>query len=64
MVELLNTLIGLNSNSSLKSTLEFDLTQILEGDIKAQIKEKIVNRVKIVLKTVILVHSCFVGEFI
>ncbi|KAJ0175018.1 hypothetical protein K1T71_009159 [Dendrolimus kikuchii] len=62
MVELLNTLIGLNSNSSLKSTLEFDLAQILEGDVKAQIKDKIVNGVKIVLKTVVLVHSCFVDN--
>ncbi|XP_075979417.1 conserved oligomeric Golgi complex subunit 1 [Anticarsia gemmatalis] len=62
MVELLNTLIGLHSNSSLKSTLQFDLAQILEGDVKAQIKEKIVNGVKIVLKTVVLVYSCFVDN--
>ncbi|CAH0588166.1 unnamed protein product [Chrysodeixis includens] len=62
MVELLNTLIGLHSNSSLKSTLQYDLAQILEGDVKAQIKEKIVNGVKIVLKTVVLVYSCFVDN--
>lgn len=62
MVELLNTLIGLHSNSSLKSTLQFDLAQILEGDVKAQIKDKIVNGVKIVLKTVVLVYSCFVDN--
>ncbi|KAJ8718628.1 hypothetical protein PYW08_002865 [Mythimna loreyi] len=62
MVELLNTLIGLHSNSSLKSTLQFDLAQILEGDIKAQIKDKIVNGVKIVLKTVVLVYACFVDN--
>ncbi|KAF9410640.1 hypothetical protein HW555_010336 [Spodoptera exigua] len=62
MVELLNTLIGLHSNSSLKSTLQFDLSQILEGDVKAQIKDKIVNGVKIVLKTVVLVYSCFVDN--
>ncbi|CAH2087581.1 unnamed protein product [Euphydryas editha] len=60
MVQLLNTLIGLHSNSSLKSTLQFDLAQILEGDVKAQIKKKIVNGVKIVLKTVELVYACFV----
>nr|XP_049702682.1 conserved oligomeric Golgi complex subunit 1-like [Helicoverpa armigera] len=62
MVELLNTLIDLHSNSSLKSTLQFDLAQILDGDIKAQIKDKIVNGVKIVLKTVVLVYSCFVDK--
>ncbi|XP_059060925.1 conserved oligomeric Golgi complex subunit 1 [Achroia grisella] len=62
MVELLNTLISLQSNSSLKSTLEFDLTRLLEGDIKARIKEKIVNGVKIVLKTVVLVYACFVDN--
>ncbi|XP_053611473.1 conserved oligomeric Golgi complex subunit 1 isoform X2 [Plodia interpunctella] len=62
MVELLNTLISLQSNSSLKSTLEFDLTKILEGDVKAQIKDKIVNGVKIVLKTVVLVYACFVDN--
>lgn len=62
LVELLNTLIGLHSNSSLSSTLHFDLAQILEGDVKAQIKDKIVNGVKIVLKTVVLVYSCFVDK--
>ncbi|CAB3244809.1 unnamed protein product [Arctia plantaginis] len=62
MVELLNTLIGLHSNSSLKSTLQFDLAQILEGDVKAQIKDKIVSGVKIVLKTVVLVYSCFIDN--
>uniref|UniRef100_A0A2A4JFR1 Conserved oligomeric Golgi complex subunit 1 n=1 Tax=Heliothis virescens TaxID=7102 RepID=A0A2A4JFR1_HELVI len=62
MVELLNTLIDLHSNSSLKSTLQFDLAQILDGDIKAQIKDKIVNGVKIVLKTVVLVYACFVDN--
>lgn len=62
MVELLNTLIGLHSNSSLRSTLQFDLAHILEGDVKAQIKDKIVNGVKIVLKTVVLVYSCFVSK--
>nr|XP_026493363.1 conserved oligomeric Golgi complex subunit 1 [Vanessa tameamea] len=60
MVQLLNTLIGVHSNNSLKSTLQFDLAQILEGDVKAQIKKKIVNGVKIVLKTVELVYACFV----
>lgn len=60
MVELLNTFISLHSNSSLKSTLQFELQHILEGDVKAQIKEKIVNAVKIVLKTVVLVYACFV----
>ncbi|XP_013149186.1 PREDICTED: conserved oligomeric Golgi complex subunit 1 [Papilio polytes] len=62
MVELLNTLIGLHSDSSLRSTLQFDLTHILEGDVKAQIKKKIVNGVKIVLKTVVLVYACFVDN--
>ncbi|KAM3965418.1 conserved oligomeric Golgi complex subunit 1 isoform 2-T2 [Aphomia sociella] len=62
MVELLNILISLQSNSSLKSTLEFDLTRMLEGDVKARIKEKIVNGVKIVLKTVVLVYACFVDN--
>lgn len=62
MVELLNTLITLHSNNSLKATLQFDLAKILEGDVKAQIKEKIVNGVKNVLKTVVLVYACFVGE--
>ncbi|XP_072937856.1 conserved oligomeric Golgi complex subunit 1 isoform X2 [Epargyreus clarus] len=60
LVQLLNTLIGQHSNSSLKSTLQFDLAKILEGDVKAQIKRKIVNGVKIVLKTVELVYACFV----
>ncbi|CAH0718180.1 unnamed protein product, partial [Brenthis ino] len=60
MVQLLTTLIDLHSNSSLKSTLQFDLAQILDGDVKAQIKKKIVNGVKIVLKTVELVYACFV----
>ncbi|CAH2049220.1 unnamed protein product, partial [Iphiclides podalirius] len=62
MVELLNTLIGLHSDTSLKSTLQFDLAQILDGDVKAQIKKKIVNGVKIVLKTVVLVYACFVNN--
>ncbi|XP_049871581.1 conserved oligomeric Golgi complex subunit 1 isoform X2 [Pectinophora gossypiella] len=62
MVELLNSLIALQSNSSLKSTLQFDLTKIIEGDVKAKIKEKIVNGVKIVLKTVVLVYACFVDN--
>ncbi|CAG4940110.1 unnamed protein product [Parnassius apollo] len=62
MVELLNTLIGLHSDSSLKSTLQFDLAQILGGDVKTQIKKKIVNGVKIVLKTVVLVYACFVNN--
>ncbi|XP_026325897.1 conserved oligomeric Golgi complex subunit 1 isoform X2 [Hyposmocoma kahamanoa] len=62
MVELLNSLIALQSNSSLNSTLQFDLSNILEGDIKAKIKEKIVNGVKIVLKTVVLVYACFVDN--
>ncbi|XP_041980829.1 conserved oligomeric Golgi complex subunit 1 [Aricia agestis] len=60
MVQLLNTLIEVHSNTSLKNTLQFDLDQILDGDVKAQIKKKIVNGVKIVLKTVELVHACFV----
>ncbi|XP_050350147.1 conserved oligomeric Golgi complex subunit 1 isoform X2 [Nymphalis io] len=60
MVQLLNTLIGVHSNNSLKSTLQFDLAKILEGDVKAQIKKKIINGVKIVLKTVELVYACFV----
>ncbi|XP_047532593.1 conserved oligomeric Golgi complex subunit 1 isoform X1 [Vanessa atalanta] len=60
MVQLLNTLIGVHSNNSLKTTLQFDLAKILEGDVKAQIKKKIVNGVKIVLKTVELVYACFV----
>lgn len=64
MVELLNTLIGLQSHSSLKSTLKFDLANMLEGDLKAQIREKIVNGVKIVLKTVVLVYACFVGKLL
>ncbi|CAG9565917.1 unnamed protein product [Danaus chrysippus] len=59
MVELLNTLIDLHSNTSLKLTLQFDLAQILE-DVKAQIKKKIINSVKIVMKTVVLVYACFV----
>lgn len=63
MVELLNTFIGLHSNSSLTSNLQFELSHILEGDVKAQIKEKIINSVKIVLKTVVLVYACFVGKF-
>lgn len=63
MVELLNTLISLHSNTSLKNTLQFDLSHIIEGDVREQIKDKIVNSVKIVLKTVELVYSCFVGEF-
>ncbi|KPJ16411.1 Conserved oligomeric Golgi complex subunit 1 [Papilio machaon] len=62
MVELLNTLIGLHSDSSLRSTLQFDLTHILDGDVKAQIKKKIINGVKIVLKTVVLVYACFVDN--
>ncbi|XP_004925637.1 conserved oligomeric Golgi complex subunit 1 [Bombyx mori] len=62
MVELLNTLITLHSNNSLKATLQFDLAKILEGDVKAQIKEKIVNGVKNVLKTVVLVYACFVDD--
>ncbi|XP_068622543.1 conserved oligomeric Golgi complex subunit 1 [Battus philenor] len=62
MIELLNTFIALHSDSSLKSTLQFDLPQMLEGDVKAQIKKKIVNAVKIVLKTVILVYACFVDN--
>ncbi|XP_028161086.1 conserved oligomeric Golgi complex subunit 1 isoform X4 [Ostrinia furnacalis] len=62
LVELLNTLISLQSHSSLKSTLRFDLANILEGDVKAQIREKIVNGVKIVLKTVVLVYACFVDN--
>ncbi|XP_045500873.1 conserved oligomeric Golgi complex subunit 1 isoform X1 [Colias croceus] len=60
MVELLNTLINLHSNNSLKSTLQFNLQKILEGDVKAQIKNKIVNGVKIVMKTIELIYSCFV----
>ncbi|CAH2264178.1 jg21718 [Pararge aegeria aegeria] len=60
IVQLLNTLIDVHSNTSLKTTLQFDLAQILEGDVKAQIKKKIVNGVKIVLKTVELVYACFV----
>ncbi|CAG9791018.1 unnamed protein product [Diatraea saccharalis] len=62
LVELLNSLISLQSHSSLKSTLQFDLSRILEGDMKVQIREKIVNGVKIVLKTVILVYACFVDN--
>ncbi|KAJ2949499.1 hypothetical protein O0L34_g15422 [Tuta absoluta] len=62
MVELLNSLIALQSNSSLNATLRFDLTKLLEGDVKAKIKEKIVNGVKIVLKTVVLVYACFVDN--
>ncbi|XP_030023719.2 conserved oligomeric Golgi complex subunit 1 [Manduca sexta] len=62
MVELLDTLITLHSNNSLKSTLQFDLAKILEGDVKAQIKDKIVNGVKNVLKTVVLVYACFVDN--
>ena len=62
MMQLLNTLIDLHSNSSLKTTLQFDLAQILDGDVKAQIKNKIVNGVKIVMKTVELVFACFVGN--
>ncbi|XP_038222006.1 conserved oligomeric Golgi complex subunit 1 isoform X2 [Zerene cesonia] len=60
MVELLNTLINLHSNNSLKTTLQFDLQKILEGDVKAQIKNKIVNGVKIVMKTIELIYACFV----
>ncbi|XP_034833206.1 conserved oligomeric Golgi complex subunit 1 isoform X1 [Maniola hyperantus] len=62
IVQLLNTLIDVHSNTSLKATLQFDLAQILEGDVKAQIKKKIVNGVKIVLKTVELVYACFVEK--
>ncbi|KAL4717039.1 hypothetical protein ACJJTC_016926 [Scirpophaga incertulas] len=62
MVELLITLIRLQSHSSLKTTLEYDLAHILDGDVKAQIREKIVNAVKIVLKTVVLVYACFVDN--
>ncbi|XP_047505586.1 conserved oligomeric Golgi complex subunit 1 isoform X1 [Pieris napi] len=60
MVDLLNTLINLHSNNSLKTTLQFDLHKILEGDVKAQIKRKIVDGVKIVMKTVELIYACFV----
>lgn len=62
MVELLNTLIGLHSNNSLKNTLHFDLTDIIGNDVKLQIKEKIVNSVKVVLETVQLVYACFIGQ--
>ncbi|KAG7300366.1 hypothetical protein JYU34_015967 [Plutella xylostella] len=62
MSELLETLIALTSTSSLKSTLSFDLTKLIKGDIKAEIKEKIVNAVKIVMKTVVLVYACFVDN--
>lgn len=64
IVQLLNTFIELHSNTGLKSTLQFDLAQILDGDIKAQIKKKIVNGVKIVMKTVELVYACFVGKLL
>ncbi|VVD04236.1 unnamed protein product [Leptidea sinapis] len=60
MEELLNTLILLHSNTCLQSTLGFDLAKILEGDVKAQIKNKIVNGVKIVIRTVGLIFACFV----
>ncbi|CAH4021526.1 unnamed protein product [Pieris brassicae] len=62
MVDLLNTLINLHSNNSLKTTLQFDLHKILEGDVKAQIKRKIVDGVKIVMKTVELIYACFVED--
>lgn len=63
MMELLNILINLHSNNSLITMLHFDLHKILEGDVKAQIKTKIANGVKIVMKTVELIYACFVGEF-
>ncbi|CAK1542071.1 unnamed protein product [Leptosia nina] len=60
MVDLLNILTNLHSRNSLTTALQFDLHKILDGDVKAQIKNKIVSGVRIVIKTIELIYACFV----
>lgn len=61
LVHLLTTFIKLHSTRSLTETLALNFTdKTVSGDIKESIKRSVVNSVKIILKTIELVHLCFV----
>lgn len=62
LVDLMNLFITLHSTNSLSSILNKSVDKsISAGNIKEDINERICSCVKVILKTLKLLYSCFAG---